>query len=152
MISRQFRLQAQLTETDFVNNKSIQSILPVRNSPNIEFLLGILNSHLISWFFLQKSNVGRRDDFPKIVLKETRLLPFCAIEPSNEKGISLANNISALVKDLNKVISRWSATTAPPAKENFHRQIEMLDKEIDRLVYKLYGLTEEEIKIVEEST
>ena len=29
------------------------------------------------------------------------------------------------------------------------RQIEMVDSAIDRLVYALYGLTEEEIKIVE---
>lgn len=30
-------------------------------------------------------------------------------------------------------------------------QIDATDKEIDRLVYELYGLTEEEIKVVEES-
>jgi len=29
------------------------------------------------------------------------------------------------------------------------RKCERIDKEIDQLVYKLYGLTEEEIKIVE---
>lgn len=29
------------------------------------------------------------------------------------------------------------------------REIEATDKSIDRLVYELYGLTEEEIKIVE---
>ena len=32
------------------------------------------------------------------------------------------------------------------------RQIEATDREIDRLVYELYGLTEEEIRIVEEAT
>lgn len=30
-------------------------------------------------------------------------------------------------------------------------QIDQTDKEIDRMVYKLYGLTEEEIQIVENS-
>ena len=34
-------------------------------------------------------------------------------------------------------------------KEMLQRQIEMVDSAIDRLVYALYGLTEEEIKIVE---
>jgi len=34
-------------------------------------------------------------------------------------------------------------------KEMLQRQIEMVDSAIDRLVYELYGLTEEEIKIVE---
>jgi hypothetical protein len=32
------------------------------------------------------------------------------------------------------------------------RQIEHADGEIDRLVYELYGLTEEEIALVEEAT
>jgi hypothetical protein len=32
------------------------------------------------------------------------------------------------------------------------RQIEATDREIDRLVYELYGLTEEEIALVEEAT
>jgi hypothetical protein len=32
------------------------------------------------------------------------------------------------------------------------RQIDATDRQIDRLVYELYGLTEEEIRIVEEAT
>jgi type II restriction/modification system DNA methylase subunit YeeA len=34
-------------------------------------------------------------------------------------------------------------------EESLRREIESTDREIDRLVYELYGLTEEEIKIVE---
>jgi hypothetical protein len=37
-------------------------------------------------------------------------------------------------------------------KEVLQRQIEATDRQIDRLVYDLYGLTEEEIRIVEEAT
>jgi len=37
----------------------------------------------------------------------------------------------------------------PQEKELLKRQIESTDKQIDQLVYKLYDLTEEEIKIVE---
>jgi hypothetical protein len=32
------------------------------------------------------------------------------------------------------------------------RQIDVTDKQIDQLVYELYGLTDEEIRIVEEAT
>ena len=38
---------------------------------------------------------------------------------------------------------------APQAKRLLQQQIEVTDKEIDRLVYELYELTEEEIAIVE---
>ena len=34
-------------------------------------------------------------------------------------------------------------------KELYKRQIEIVDAQIDRLVYDLYGLTEEEVKVVE---
>jgi len=34
----------------------------------------------------------------------------------------------------------------------FQREIEATDRQIDQLVYELYGLTEEEIKIVEDAT
>ena len=37
-------------------------------------------------------------------------------------------------------------------KTVIQRQIEATDRQIDRLVYELYGLTDEEIAIVEEAT
>jgi len=37
------------------------------------------NETQLSWLFLRKSNIAQRDDFPKVVLKETRSLP---IRPS----------------------------------------------------------------------
>ena len=36
-------------------------------------------------------------------------------------------------------------------KELYERQIRIVDAQIDRRVYDLYGLTEEEIEIVEKS-
>jgi hypothetical protein len=40
----------------------------------------------------------------------------------------------------------------PRDKELYQRQIETTDRQIDRLVYELYWLMEEEIKIVEGAT
>ncbi len=45
-----------------------------------------------------------------------------------------------------------AAAKAPNDKEAIQRQIEATDRQIDRLVYDLYGLTEEEIEIVEHGT
>ncbi len=47
----------------------------------------------------------------------------------------------------------WRQPTALRAdKERYERQIEATDEQIDALVYELYGLTEEEIEIVQEAT
>ena len=40
----------------------------------------------------------------------------------------------------------------PQEKEQLRRQIEATDRQIDQLVYELYGLSDDEIKIVEEAT
>ena len=40
---------------------------------------------------------------------------------------------------------------SPQEKERLERQIEVTDRAIDSLVYELYGLSEEEIRIVEEN-
>ena len=49
--------------------------------------------------------------------------------------------------------SRRSPRLPPSAdRQLYQRQIEATDRQIDRLVYELYGLTEEEIEIVEGAT
>ncbi len=48
--------------------------------------------------------------------------------------------------------SRYApAATIPADKELYQRQIEATDRPRDALVYELYGLTEEEVKVIEES-
>jgi hypothetical protein len=44
------------------------------------------------------------------------------------------------------------AATHPQEKERLNREIETVDRQIDQLVYELYGLTDAEIRIVEEAT
>ncbi len=43
---------------------------------------------------------------------------------------------------------KLSAAAIPADKQLYQRQIEAADRQIDGLVYELYGLTEEEIGIV----
>ena len=53
-----------------------------------------------------------------------------------------------IVRDLVERFEPWTEHD----KRVVERQIKATDDEIDRLVYDLYGLTEEEIKIAEEAT
>ena len=45
---------------------------------------------------------------------------------------------------------KYNSAKIETEKTLFKKQIDIVDKQIDQLVYKLYGLTDEEIKIVEE--
>jgi hypothetical protein len=54
-----------------------------------------------------------------------------------------------LVERMLKLHTDLQEAKTPDAKTQLQRTIDATDKEIDTLVYELYGLTEEEIKIVE---
>jgi hypothetical protein len=54
-----------------------------------------------------------------------------------------------LVEGTSLVRGETASAKTPDAQARLQRQIDAADRQIDRLVYDLYGLTEEEIKIVE---
>lgn len=58
----------------------------------------------------------------------------------------------ALVERMLGLHPRLSAARSPNDRNIFQRQIGTTDHQIDRLVYDLYGLTDEEIEIVENET
>ena len=150
LISRQFRLQAVKVTGDFVTNKSMQSILPVVGGPDLNYLLGCLNSDLVSWYFLRRSNIAQRDDFPKIVLKETRNLPIAPIDLADPADKARHDKMMELVHrmlELNK--QKHSGKLAPSQVDRVDREIATTDAEIDELVYELYSIAAEEKKIIE---
>ena len=61
--------------------------------------------------------------------------------------------VSALVKNSQILIGKEQPqfTKTESDKDYLQRKCDSIDKQIDQLVYQLYGLTEEEIRIVEES-
>jgi hypothetical protein len=128
----------------------MQSILQSSNGPDLNYLLGVLNSRLLSWFFLHRSNIAQRDDFPKIVLKETRSLPIRPINFKNPADKSRHDCMVALVENMLTLHKQLAEAKSEAERTVIQRQVESTDAEIDGLVYELYGLTQEEIKIIEE--
>jgi hypothetical protein len=55
----------------------------------------------------------------------------------------------ALVERMLSLHRQLAVAKTPPAETMLQRQIEATDQQIDQLVYELYRLTEEEIRIVE---
>ena len=53
------------------------------------------------------------------------------------------------VQQILELYNRLSAVRTPSEKTSFERQIAATDTQIDCLVHDLYGLTEDEIKIVQ---
>lgn len=113
-----------------------------------EFVLGLLNSKLLFWRLRKSSNVFR-GGWITCTKQYFGELPIRAIDTSSREDMALHDQIVKLVDQMTGLHPQLSAARTPQEKTALERQIAATDAQVDRLVYELYGLTAEEIKIVE---
>ncbi len=114
-----------------------------KNKVSIFYVLAIFNSKYIDYLYRQKVlETGRV--FPQVKIKYLRDLPFViGTKNQQEKITELVKKILSLNRKLREVAEnsdQWY---------KIKDEIVKTDKKIDEEVYKLYGLTEEEKKIIE---
>jgi len=119
--------------------------------PDIEphYVLGLLNSKLLDWY-LHKVSVRAYRTAHLYVKRYIEQLPIRTINFDGPTDVARHDNIVGLVERMLALHQKLAAATIPADKELYQRQIETTDRQIDALVYELYGLTEEEIAVVEE--
>ena len=104
-----------------------------KNKNTIKYLIGILNSKLSRLYIkLTSATLGSGTYGAKIYIEK---IPIPKIDNTNKKLVDkIINNINEILKIKNK---------------NSNADISEIEGEIDKIVYWLYGLSEEEIKIIE---
>ena len=107
-----------------------------------KYLLGILNSRLITFYYANLS-ASYRGGYLRFIYQYLVQLPICIIDKANP------DKIVQLVEQMLELNKQLAAATEPQLKKLLKQQIERVDGEIDQLVYRLYDLTVEEIGIVE---
>jgi fido (protein-threonine AMPylation protein)/predicted type IV restriction endonuclease len=116
------------------------------------YLLGILNSRLF-WFAIGNLSIPfgvRAGQYRyRLIYQYMEKVPIRVIDFISKADKETHDQMVAHVERNLDLHKRLSAAQTPAEKERLQRQIDNTDQEIDRLVYDLYGLTEEEIKIVE---
>jgi hypothetical protein len=115
---------------------------------SINFLLAVINSKL-NQFIWQKTNYDEKRTFPKIK-KEAILsisIPVIDFTKPEEKG--KYDQITQLVANLLKLNEQIHSIQLDTQLQQIQRAIDHAEKMIDQLVYELYGLTEEEIGVIE---
>jgi hypothetical protein len=141
--------QRLVTTFDFRRNsagmKTLQIIVsPNDNVPGLNYLQGILSSKLINFWCTNYLS----DDMNKSYLER---VPIRTTDWEDPTDVAQHNILVALVERmlaLNKELAEGNKTT-PHRNNLIRRQIEATDREIDNLVYNLYGLSDEEVRIVE---
>ncbi len=126
-VNEKVRLKMTILPPNVFCANSVNYMMLNKQTLDLKFALGILNSRLLNYIFSKFSTNSNVNGY------EVDNLPFP--EPSDSK---LVKAVSCSVAHI------LSAKTADPAADT-----SALEGEIDRIVYELYGLTEEEIAIVE---
>jgi len=80
-----------------------------------------------------------------------KYLPIRIIDFSNSKDKARHDKMVQLVEQMLDLNKKLAAAKTGHDKTVLQRQIDATDNQIDRLVYELYELTDDEIAIVEES-
>ena len=115
------------------------------------YLLAIMNSPICKWF-IQQHAATRSGGFLEYKPMYVSQLPIRTIDFNNKKEKAIHDQMVLLVDKMLDLHEKLKKTKTPHDRELIERQIKATDDQIDQLVYELYGLTEEERKIVEGKT
>lgn len=138
-VSNRFYLDSNSKDESFITSTDTYIISAKKSSENLKFILGLLNSKLIEFYF---KNSSKLKDLGKFEYSSHSL-----------EKIPIRNNDKTQIKS--QITDRVSKLTS--LRKNFsdleseEKISSVLQSEIDDLVYGLYGITEEERKIIESS-
>jgi hypothetical protein len=142
------RIWACITEDEVYNTQNAFNLL-ARPGWSLEYLLGILNSRLMTFYHQKKFLDEFKMRFQKILIKDCRRFPIRPINSSNPDDVARHDRMVSLVNQMLSLHKQLKEARTPHEQTGLQRQMEATDGQIDALVYELYGLTEEEIRIVE---
>ncbi|MGJ0319425.1 Eco57I restriction-modification methylase domain-containing protein [Aliarcobacter cryaerophilus] len=156
-----YKIKSTYIEKELYNTPSIINIIHPNNDKNyLKFILSCINSKLYSWYHLKRhSKANAETSIPKILVKDIRNLPIPKIDEESQKPfIKLVDDIleaKQKIKDYKPLLDEAIKNNNFDREIVLKKELENLEnisisneKEIDTMVYKLYNLTPDEIKIV----
>ena len=139
------RLIATMVNNKYIQRNNLHIILLKERNDLLLYLLALINSKLMDYFYWF-INPEKGEALAEVKKRHLEILPIVILEKSKE-----ITKINKIVSQMLETQKQFQAATSEGDKAVYKQKIDLLDKQIDDLVYKLYDLTDEEIKIVEES-
>lgn len=131
-----------------MHNPGVLAVLPREDPVAPEFILGVLNSRSASVAFAQLAPKAKKGLFPKVIITDARRLPFPRIDVSSQQDRRQHDVLLGLVDQMLALRARADHASAPQDRADLERRLASLDSRVDEAVY---GLTSDEIDLVEES-
>jgi adenine-specific DNA-methyltransferase len=144
------RLVVTVETTESVADQQVYITKPAPNSLRAPFLAGILGSRLIA-FFIRSYYDEANQAFPQIKVTQLKALPIPKLNLSRATEKSLHDEMVAKVEAMMKTKKLLASAKTDKDKTYYEKKCVSIDRQIDKIVYGLYGLSENEIKLVEDS-
>ena len=148
------RIIAAFDTYSLLTDKTVHVIVPKTGSEpeaRTEFLLGLLNSRLLTFLYRSLAREEGRA-FAQVKTFRIKELPIPTVDLDNAFEKRRHDRLVQLVTRMLDLHKQLGSAKTPTDKTAIQRDIDATDRRIDHLVYELYGLTDDEIRIVEEAT
>jgi type I restriction-modification system DNA methylase subunit len=141
---------SDLVGRHFLDNVDVGGVTwkPGYEHHDLRLLLGLLNSSLLAWFFPNVS-APFRGGWMSANRQFLSQLPFRALDFTNPADRARHDKLVALVDKMLALTPKLRAAKSDSEKATLQNAVSATDRQIDALVYELYGLTPEEIALVE---
>ncbi|HHT9152708.1 MAG TPA: Eco57I restriction-modification methylase domain-containing protein, partial [Candidatus Hypogeohydataceae bacterium YC40] len=143
------RIVASYCDQELYHSRDVIPIKLESELSNPLYLLGIINSWLITWYHYKRNPKAKKELFPKVLVSDLEKLPIRTSNFDDPKEKAMHDRLVSLVDHMLEVNKKKHALPATSEREAVEREIAVTDEHIDDLVYELYGITEEERKIIE---
>ena len=142
------RLLVTIEEKNSIADQQVYITLPKPQSYSAKYLVALLGSSLMA-FFIRNYYDECNDAFPQIKVEQLKNLPIYLLDLSATDDKAKHDQMVQLVEQMLALHKQLADAKTGHEQTLIQRQIDVTDQQIDKLVYELYELTEEEIKIVE---
>lgn len=139
---------ATLDTHQFLCLNNMHVIVPKHSNPSLKYLLGLVNSRALNWYY-HTLNPEVGEALAEVKRTNVAQLPMRLVDSRIPADKSRHDKLVALVDKLLGLMPKLRAATADSDKATLQNAVTATDQQIDALVYELYGLTPEEIKLVE---
>jgi hypothetical protein len=119
---------------------------------SLKYILGLLNSKIATYLLRILAFDLTKGAFTKMRTNQLARLPLRIITSANPHEKTIHDKMVTLVERMLDLHKKLAVARIPDEKTKIQRLISATDAQIDKLTYDLYGLTEEEIRIVEQNT
>jgi type I restriction-modification system DNA methylase subunit len=142
------RLICAVEETGLFPEQSLYFLYEFNDNISHWYLLSVLNSKLLTGYF-RASSLTNKDSIAQVKKYHLVRMPIFDIDFTISAEKELHDNLVSKAKEITNLKHEISETQNPHTKKTLKRRVRSNNADVDRIVYDLYGLSSEEIDVVE---